>query len=115
MTGKELAQLHGTTIAMIRYYARIGLIPPAEARNGKPRQYTAQECDTVELIETLSATGLSRDETIHYIAQREKGATTAQNRMTVLRERRARLMDKADRLNRMVDRMDSEIQMCKEE
>ena len=112
MTGKELARMHGTTIAMIRYYARIGIIPAAEHRNGKPRQYTEQECTTIELIETLSAAGLSLSEIVEYLAQRDEGAATVQSRMAILHERRARLIDKADRFQKMVEWIDREISAC---
>ena len=112
MTGKELAQIHGTTIAMIRYYARVGLIPAVEKRNGKLRQYTVEESDTVELIETLSAAGLSLGEIIEYIAHRTRGTAAGQNQLVILRERRARLIEKANRLGKMVQRMDREIRSC---
>ena len=110
MTGKEAAQAYGTTIAMIRYYARAGLIPSPEKRNGKVRQYDERECDTIALIESMSAAGMALDEIAEYLSMREDGTNTRHNRMRILDERRARLDEKAHRLKQMIDRIDREMQ-----
>ena len=110
MTSKEAAREYGTTTAMIRYYARVGLIPSPKARNGKERQYTKQECDLIELIESMSAAGMSIHEIADYIAMSNAGADARAMRSSILDERHARLMAKSTRLARMVARIEREME-----
>lgn len=55
----EVAKLTKVPVKTIRYYADIGLLPPAEVAESGYRRYTATEIWQLELIRTLRATGFS--------------------------------------------------------
>lgn len=55
----EVAKLTKVPVKTIRYYADIGLLPPAEVAESGYRRYSAAEIWQLELIRTLRATGFS--------------------------------------------------------
>ena len=114
MTGKEAAEAFGTTLAMIRYYTRIGLIPSPEKRSGQVREYTKHECDTIELIESMSAAGMSIHEIIDYMAMSSGCTDTQATRLSILHEQHTRLITKSTRLAKMLACIEQEIHKCTE-
>ena len=112
MTIKEVAKKYGTTIHMLRYYERIGIIPPAGDMHGSQRRYTEQDCDKIYLVRCMNAADLPIDDIVEYIHLRNHGAVERRACLQILVEQRARLLGKAHSLKQMIERMDQEIQEC---
>jgi DNA-binding transcriptional MerR regulator len=58
----QVADMTGTPIKTIRYYAEIGLLPPATTTPARYRLYSAAEIWRLELVRTLRHVGFSLDE-----------------------------------------------------
>ena len=56
---KEAAEMSGLTEDTIRYYEKIGILPPPERRANTHRVYNMERIDTMKLITCLKKTGLS--------------------------------------------------------
>lgn len=56
---KEAAGMTGLTEDTIRYYEKIGILPPPERRANSHRVYHAENIDAMKLITCLKKTGLS--------------------------------------------------------
>jgi DNA-binding transcriptional MerR regulator len=55
----ELAKRSGTTTKTIRYYKRIGLLPPAERSNNRYRYYSENEVQQLRFIRRAQKLGLT--------------------------------------------------------
>jgi DNA-binding transcriptional MerR regulator len=58
----EVAELTGVAIKTIRYYAEIGLLPPARTTAARYRLYSPDEIWRLELVRTLRHVGFGLDE-----------------------------------------------------
>jgi len=62
LTTGQLAKRTGVTVRTLRYYDRIGLLPPAEGRPGGARLYGMEALRRLQQIRTLKFVGLSLEE-----------------------------------------------------
>ena len=97
----EVAQRAGTTPRTIRYYEELGLLPSAPGRDtGRHRVYGEADVERVqELLRLKDLLGLTLDELRGVIeAEEARGALRAEwHRDDVSRERRAEILDEAQR------------------
>jgi DNA-binding transcriptional MerR regulator len=68
----ELARRTGVATSALRYYERIGLMPPA-ARVGRRRRYTASSAERVALIRLYQDAGFTLEEIGRMLAARSQG------------------------------------------
>lgn len=59
---KEAAERSGISEDTIRYYERIGLLPPAERKENTHRLYRDEHIETMKLIGCLKKTGMPLEE-----------------------------------------------------
>lgn len=55
----EAGKLTSLTPNTLRYYERIGLIPPVARNKGGTREYTSKDLCWIEFIKTMRSAGLS--------------------------------------------------------
>lgn len=72
----DVARMTGVAVKTIRYYAEIGLLPPAETTAARYRLYAPADIWRLELVRTLRHVGFSLDE-IHRILTGDVDVTTA--------------------------------------
>lgn len=73
MTIGELAQRLGLNPRTLRYYERIGLIPPAERTGSGYRVYSTADEERVRFIKSAQRLGLNLGEIKETLAFRERG------------------------------------------
>lgn len=69
-----LAERAGVTPKTIRYYERIGLLPPARRTPSGYRDYTAEDAARLAFIRSAKALGVTLDEIKEVLAFRDRGA-----------------------------------------
>ena len=111
MTIKEVARKYGTSVPMLRYYERLGIIPPTDNVDGK-RQYRDEDCFELELLRCMSAADMPLDEMIEYVQLRKQGAISKQARLEILAQQRVRMQAKSYGIQQMIDRLNQEIYEC---
>ena len=107
MTITEVSKKYGLSADTLRYYERIGLIPPVH-RNSN-RDYTEGDCKWVKFIKCLRSAGLSIEILIEYVDLFQKGSDTISARKELLFEQRRQIAEKVNELQETLRFLDQKI------
>lgn len=69
----EIASATGTTTKTLRFYERVGLLPPAARTAGGYRSYGAETCERIDFIHRGRAAGLTLAQIREILAIRDGG------------------------------------------
>lgn len=106
----EVSKQYGLSADTLRYYERIGLIPPVHRSAGGIRDYDETDCGWVEFIKCMRAAGLPIEALIEYVALFRQGDETLPARKALLLEQRAELARRVAEMQAVLDRLDKKIQ-----
>lgn len=109
MTIAEVGKKYDITTDTLRYYEKIGLIPPVKRTAGGIRDYDEDSCNWVELIKCLRASGVSVEALIKYVKLFKEGDTTLMERKNILIEQRRILAEKLTAMQETIARIDYKI------
>ena len=109
MTIGEVSEKYEITTDTLRYYERIGLIPPVPRKNNGIRDYDEQACKWVSFIKCMRSAGVQIEALIEYVALMQSG-TGLERCKNILIEQRARLQEQAERLKSTIERLDYKIE-----
>ena len=101
----EAGKLTSLTPNTLRYYERIGLIPPVARNKGGTREYTSKDLCWIEFIKTMRSAGLSPETLIEYVALSQLGDTTLEARKDILE-----LQEKLEFIQQTLARIDIKIE-----
>ncbi|MBU5627070.1 MerR family transcriptional regulator [Oscillibacter sp. MSJ-2] len=111
MTIAEVSKRYGLSADTLRYYERIGLIPPVPRNKSGVRDYDEESCGWVELMKCMRAAGVQIEALSEYVALFRQGDETIDDRKALLMDQRDRLISRMadmqtslDRLNEKIDR-----------
>ena len=95
----------------LRYYERIGLIPPFPRTRGGLRDYGEESCGWIQLMKCMRAAGVQIEALIEYVDLFQQGDATLDARKALLVEQRDQLVSRMaemqaslDLLNQKIDR-----------
>ncbi|GLX66733.1 MerR family transcriptional regulator [Paenibacillus glycanilyticus] len=94
----------------LRYYERIGLIPPVNRNNNGIREYTEDNLRWVEFIKCMRNAGLPIEALIEYVNLFQQGDHTTQARKELLIEQREQLRLRIEEMTNTLARLDSKIE-----
>ncbi len=94
MNISEAARISELTPVTLRYYERIGLIPPVKRKNGGVRDYGEDDLTWIDFIKCMRTVGLSIESLIEYTKLFPEGDATAAARKEILIEERNRLEER---------------------
>lgn len=106
MTIREIAAKPNMSTDTLRYYERIGLLPPVPRNAAGIRNYDEY---FVNFIKKLKASGMSLEHIIDYIRLAEMGDATIQERKKLLAEARETLLDKINSLQLVAELADYQL------
>ena len=109
MTIAETSKKYGLTADTLRYYERIGLIPPVPRTKGGVRNYDDASCGWIELARCMRSAGVQIEALIEYGALCRQGEGTEERRKEILLEQRALLLGRMEKMQRSLDRLDYKI------
>ncbi len=109
MTIAETSKKYGLTADTLRYYERIGLIPPVPRTKGGVRNYDDASCGWIELVRCMRSAGVQIEALIEYGALCRQGEGTEERRKEILLEQRALLLGRIEKMQRPLDRLDYKI------
>lgn len=109
MTIAEVAKEYGLTADTLRYYERIGLIPPVHRAASGIRDYTEMDCRWVEFIKCMRSAGVSIETLAEYVALFAKGDETAQARKALLLEQRQQIAARIEEMQSVLKNLDKKI------
>ena len=104
MTIAEVSRQFDITPDTLRYYERIGLIPPVPRTKSGIRDYDQTSCNWIEFIKCMRAAGLQIEALIEYVALFQQGDSTIGARKALLLEERIATMQQTlERLNHKIE------------
>jgi DNA-binding transcriptional MerR regulator len=88
----EVSEQYGISSDTLRYYERIGLIPPVNRSESGIRDYNELDLRRVEFIKCMRSAGLPVEVLIEYVGLVQQGDKTVEARKEILKEQRELLM-----------------------
>lgn len=86
MTIREVSEKFGISQDTLRYYERIGLIPPVTRTAGGVRNYQESDLGWVEHTVCMRSAGVSVEALIEYLRLYQQGDSTFEARLQLLSE-----------------------------
>jgi MerR family transcriptional regulator, aldehyde-responsive regulator len=105
----EVSERYGISSDTLRYYERIGLIPPVNRNDGGIRDYDETDVKRVEFVKCMRNAGLPIDVLIEYIGLVQQGDDTIEARKEILQEQRQLLVAKMKAMEKTLDVLDYKI------
>ena len=109
MTIAEVSRQFDITPDTLRYYERIGLIPPVPRTKSGIRDYDETSCGWVEFIKCMRGAGLQIEALIEYVALFQQGEATVGARKAILIEQREQLAERITQMQQTLERLDTKI------
>jgi DNA-binding transcriptional MerR regulator len=106
----EVSRNNGLSVDTLRYYERIGLLPPVSRGKGGIRDYRAADCRWVEFIKCMRCAGIPVETLVEYVALFQQGEKkTRVVRKGILIEQRKLLAERLAELQKTLKKLDWKI------
>jgi DNA-binding transcriptional MerR regulator len=105
----EVSQQCDITADTLRYYERIGLLPPINRSDSGIREYSDLDVRRVEFIKCMRTAGLPVEVLIKYYGLVQQGDETMEARKAILLEHRAEIAARMTELQKTLDLIDYKI------
>lgn len=110
MTIAEVGKKYDITADTLRYYERIGLLPPVPRNKSGIRDYGPESCGWIELMKCMRKAGVQIEALIEYVALFQQGDATIPARKAILVEQREQLLARMEDMRRSLARLDQKIE-----
>lgn len=110
MTIAEVSKKFEMSADTLRYYERIGLIPPVPRNKSGMRDYDEESCRWIELMKCMRAAGVQIEALIEYVNLFQRGDETINARKVLLAEQRERLIAKMAEMQKSLDKLNDKIE-----
>jgi DNA-binding transcriptional MerR regulator len=114
MTITEVAKLYDISADTLRYYERIGLIPPVLRTKSGNRDYDKESCSWIELAKCMRSAGVTIEALIEYCALTQRGDSTITARKELLIDERVKILEKMDEMQKTLERLNYKISVYAE-
>ena len=105
----EVSEQYGISADTLRYYERVGLIPPVHRNEGGIRDYDELDLRRVDFIKCMRSAGLPIEVLIDYVALVQKGDKTIEARKEILIEQRDLDAARLEEMQKTLDRLNYKI------
>ncbi len=110
MTIAEVSKKYGLTADTLRYYERIGLLPPVNRNKSGNRDYSETDCGWIEFIKCMREAGLSIETLSEYITLFRQGNETLKARENLLIRERDKLKERLNAMQSTLERLNYKIE-----
>lgn len=94
----------------MRYYERMGLIPPVPRNKNGIRDFSEESCRWIELMKCMRRAGVQIEALTEYVALFLQGNATIDARKAVLTEQRNHLMECMEDMQATLNRLNLKIE-----
>lgn len=84
MVISEVSKKYGLTLDALRYYERVGLIPPVPRKPNGIREYDDYSCGWIEFIHCMRNAGIPVEVLVEYVQLYQQGNKTKEARKELL-------------------------------
>ena len=109
MTIAEVSRKYDISADTLRYYERIGLIPPVPRTRGGLRDYGEESCGWIQLMKCMRAAGVQIEALIEYVDLFQQGDATLDARKALLVEQRDQLVSRMAEMQSSLDLLNPKI------
>lgn len=114
MTISEVSKKYDLTTDTIRYYERIGLIPPIPRLKNGIRDFDEKSCRWIEFIKCMRNSGMEIEILLEYIELFKQGKSTVVSRRQLLEEQREKLIEKQNNISATIERLNYKLELYDE-
>jgi DNA-binding transcriptional MerR regulator len=107
----EVSEQYAMPADTLRYYERIGLIPPVNRNGGGIREYNETDLKRVAFIKCMRSAGLPIETLIEYMALLQQGDDTIEARKELLKEQRRLLSNRVEEMQNTLKLLDHKIEV----
>jgi len=107
----EVSEKYDISADTLRYYERVGLIPPVHRSDGGIRDYDDLDLRRVDFIKCMRGAGLPIEVLIEYMGLVQRGDETIEARKEILIEQRDLLVVRMEEMQRTLDRLNYKIEV----
>ena len=107
----EVSEQYGISSDTLRYYERIGLIPPVQRKENGIRDYSELDIRRVEFIKCMRSAGLPIEVLIEYVGLVQQGDKTIETRKEILIEQRELLAARMKEMQKTLGILDHKIEV----
>ena len=107
----EVSEQHGLSADTLRYYERVGLIPPVNRSESGIRDYNELDLRRVDFIKCMRSAGLPIEVLIEYVGLVQRGDKTIEARKEILKEQRDLLVTRMQEMQKTLDILDHKIEV----
>jgi len=107
----EVSERYSISHDTLRYYERIGLIPPVNRNGNGIRDYNELDVRRVEFIKCMRSAGLPIETLIEYVALVQQGDRTIEARKEILITQREQLVARMAEMQKTLDMLDYKIKV----
>lgn len=107
----EVSELFDISQDTLRYYERIGLIPPVRRNGGGLRNYEEHDLRWIEYIKHMRNAGVAIDQLVDYVKLFQQGDATVALRKSILSDQRDQLAAKVAELQRTLEMLNRKIEI----
>ena len=109
MTIKEVSERFDISQDTLRYYERVGMIPPVNRTASGIRDYNENDLNWVKFAKCMRSAGLQVEAIVEYLKLYREGDTTVQARIELLKEQRKRLMEQKNGIDTALAKINDKI------
>jgi len=107
----EVSGHYGLSTDTLRYYERVGLIPPVNRNESGIRDYNELDLRRVDFIKCMRGAGLPVEVLIEYVALVQQGDKTIEARKEILIDQRKLLVNRMNEMQKTLDILDHKIEV----
>jgi len=109
MTIKEVSEKYNISQDTLRYYERVGMIPPVTRTSGGIRDYQEADLSWVELAICMRSAGLPVEAMIEYVRLYQEGDQTIPARLQLLVDQKEALLEQKRQIDTTLERLNYKI------
>jgi DNA-binding transcriptional MerR regulator len=107
----EVSEQYGLSADTLRYYERIGLIPPVNRTETGIRDYNELDLRRVDFVKCMRGAGLPIEVLVEYVALVQQGDGTIEDRKEILKHQREQLAARMEEMQKTLDLLDHKIEV----
>jgi DNA-binding transcriptional MerR regulator len=107
----EVSEQFGLSADALRYYERVGLIPPVNRSESGIRDYNELDLRRVDFIKCMRSAGLPIEVLIEYVGLVQQGDGTIEDRKEILKHQREQLAARMEEMQKTLDLLDHKIEV----
>lgn len=107
----QVSEQYGLSADTLRYYERVGLIPPVHRNEGGIRDYNELDLRRVDFIKCMRGAGLPVEVLIEYMGLVQQGDKTIEARKEILIEQRDLLAVRMAEMQKTLDLLNHKVEV----